>query len=118
VSSESLPLIDVVSYNLKKTIWGSKDVNLANILIPKFDANWDKPSLIDVFKVEDPRLHKALNIAEFITTFGEYKQVMGMKFPERRMEFDRYEANIVDISNVYGQKFYEYHQGSRSSGRL
>ncbi|CAC5416016.1 unnamed protein product [Mytilus coruscus] len=27
----------------------------------------------------------------------------------RRIELDRYEANIIDIYNVYGAKFYDYH---------
>ena len=32
-----------------------------------------------------------------------------MKFADRRVELGRYEANIVEISNVHGAKFYDYH---------
>lgn len=109
VPSEALPLIDVVSESLKKKIWDGKDVNLASLLIPKFEASKESLSILDAFQPEDPRLHKSLNIAEFITAFGKYKRVMCMKYPERQVELDRYEANIIQISNVYGHKFYEYH---------
>ena len=34
---------------------------------------------------------------------------MCQSFPERREELDKYEAIIVEIYNVYGDKFYEYH---------
>ena len=34
---------------------------------------------------------------------------MCLKFPERRVELDRCEATIIDIFNVYGPKFYDYH---------
>jgi hypothetical protein len=31
-------------------------------------------------------------------------------FPERKEELDKYEAIIVEIYNVYGDKFYEYYK--------
>lgn len=34
---------------------------------------------------------------------------MCQRFPERSVELDRCEANLVDIRNVYGSKFYDYH---------
>ncbi|CAG2201868.1 unnamed protein product [Mytilus edulis] len=34
---------------------------------------------------------------------------MCSKFTNRRIELDRYEANIIDIYNVYGAMFYDYH---------
>lgn len=34
---------------------------------------------------------------------------MCLKLPERRVELDRCEATIIDIFNVYGPKFYDYH---------
>ncbi|VDI33739.1 Hypothetical predicted protein [Mytilus galloprovincialis] len=34
---------------------------------------------------------------------------MCLKFTNRRIELDRYEANIIDIYNVYGAIFYDYH---------
>lgn len=35
---------------------------------------------------------------------------MSQAFPNRREELDMYEANIIDIFNVYGDRFYEYHK--------
>ena len=35
---------------------------------------------------------------------------MCQSFPERREELDKYKAIIVEIYNVYGDKFYEYHK--------
>jgi hypothetical protein len=64
---------------------------------------------LNVLETVDPRLYKSLTISEFITAFGKYKRIMCVKFPERRVELDRYEGNIVEISNVYGPKFYDYH---------
>lgn len=34
---------------------------------------------------------------------------MCLKFPNRRIELDRYEATMVELSNIYGFKFYDYH---------
>ncbi|XP_021362995.1 uncharacterized protein LOC110456530 [Mizuhopecten yessoensis] len=64
---------------------------------------------ITINETEDPRLAKSLTISEFITAFGKYKRKVCKKAPHRRIELDRYEANIVEISNVYGRKFYDYH---------
>lgn len=109
VPSESLLHLDIVSEKLRKKIWEGKDVNMAELLIPKFES--DKPNniTINLIKQEDQRLHRRLSIAEFITAFGKYKRVMCQRYPERRVELDRYEAIIVDIHNVYGGKFYDYH---------
>uniref|UniRef100_A0A8W8NNI0 Uncharacterized protein n=1 Tax=Magallana gigas TaxID=29159 RepID=A0A8W8NNI0_MAGGI len=35
---------------------------------------------------------------------------MSQAFQNRREELDMYEANIIDIFNVYGDRFYEYHK--------
>ena len=109
VPLECIPHVDIVSDVLKKKIWEGKDINLAALLIPKFDdKNHNEPSpagLTVNLNQEDSRLAKSLNISEFITAFGKYKRMMYMKFPEKRVELDRYEANIVDISNVYGGNF-------------
>lgn len=85
-------------------------MNLAELLIPKYESQPQKSNItINLIKNEDPRLHKQLSIAEFITAFGRYKRVMCQRLPERCVELDRYEANVVDIHNVYGSKFYDYH---------
>ena len=115
VPLENLPHIDVVPERLKKNIWEGKDINLATLLIPKVEkkSNEDMESnghnITINLNNEDPRLLKSLTLSEFITAFGKYKRVMFMKYHERRIELDRYEANIVDIANVYGNKFYDYH---------
>ena len=112
VPLESITHIDVVPENIKKKIWEGKDINLASLLIPKTEQAKDDNEhgiTVHFHNEEDPRLLKKLSITEFITIFGKYKRVMCTKYPERRVELDRYEANIVDLSNVYGHKFYDYH---------
>lgn len=75
-------------------------MNMAELLIPKFES--DKPNniTINLIKQEDQRLHRRLSIAEFITAFGKYKRVMCQRYPERRVQLDRYEA-IKSISITY-----------------
>ncbi|CAG2185624.1 unnamed protein product [Mytilus edulis] len=101
-------------YVMMKRIWEGKYVNLAALLIPKHEADKNivqqQGSItVNLSNHEDTRLLKSLTISEFITAFGKYKRVMCSKFPNRRIELDRYEANIIDIYNVYGAKFYDYH---------
>ena len=106
-SPEELPQMDLVSESLRKRIIEGKDINLASLLIPYFEidlATSDKKEKFDM------RLKRSLSITEFITAFGRYKRIMCQAFPRRREELDRYEANIVEISNVYGEKFYEEHK--------
>ncbi|CAC5393080.1 unnamed protein product [Mytilus coruscus] len=106
VPSECIPHVDIVSEVIKKRIWEGKDVNLAALLIPKHEADKNivqQGSItVNLSNHEDTRLLKSLTISEFITAFGKYKRVMCSKFPNRRIELDRYE--IIDIS-----KFYDYH---------
>ncbi|VDI16884.1 Hypothetical predicted protein [Mytilus galloprovincialis] len=35
---------------------------------------------------------------------------MSKAYPERRVELDAYEEDIIDISNFYGSKYYDYHK--------
>ena len=42
-----------------------------------------------------------MTIAEVLTAFGKYKRGMCPAFLNRRDELDSYEANIIDIYNVY-----------------
>ena len=112
---ENLPHIDVVPERLKKNIWEGKDINFASLLIPnvKQKSNEDLESNDHYITInltnEDPRLLKSLTPGKFITACRRYKRVMFMKYHERCIELDRYEANIVGIANVYGSKFYDYH---------
>ena len=99
---EDLPQMDLLSPSLRKSIIEGKDVNLASLLIPYYE--------LETKDKEDARLKKSLSISEFVTAFGKYKRVMCQAFPNRREELDCYEANIISIYNVYGDKFYEYHK--------
>lgn len=103
---EDLPQMDLISPSLRKNIVEGKDVNLASLLIPYFEV---RPSEKEKEK-DDYRLKRNLTISEFLTSFGKYKRVMSHAFPNRREELDMYEANIIDIFNVYGDRFYEYHK--------
>ncbi|CAC5360687.1 unnamed protein product [Mytilus coruscus] len=58
----------------------------------------------------DIRLNRTLTIQEFIKAFAKYKRIMSKAYPERRAELDAYEEDIIDISNFYGSKYYDYHK--------
>ena len=60
--------------------------------------------------MKDPRLQKNITIEEFIVAFHKYKRIHCTRFPWRQAELDQYETNIVEISRVFGSKFYEYHK--------
>ena len=104
--SESLPFVDTVFPSIRRAIIEGRDVNLASLLIPYYHG----PSLSDDKPKNDPRLHKNLNLGEFIQAFGIYKSIMCESFPQRRQELDLYERDIVDMAQKYGKAFYEYHK--------
>jgi hypothetical protein len=58
----------------------------------------------------DLRLNRQLTIQEFILAFGKYKRLMTTAFPARKSELDAYEEDVIEISNFYGHKFYDYHK--------
>ena len=103
---EDLPQMDLISPSIRKNIVEGKDINLATLLIPYYEVHTSEKEK----EKEDLRLKRNLTIAEFLTAFGKYKRVMCQAFPNRRDELDSYEANIIDIYNVYGERFYEYHK--------
>ncbi|CAG2204546.1 unnamed protein product [Mytilus edulis] len=99
----------------KKQIIDGKDVNLASLLIP----NYETPQIhsvaangleLNISGKPDPRLNRKLTIQEFIKAFGKFKRVMSSVYPDRRAELDAYEDEIIDISNFYGDRFYDYHK--------
>ena len=117
VASESLPEVETVSATLKTAILDGKDVNLASLLIPHFDlgeysryAGGDgSPHLLRPLS-SDPRLNRNLTLAEFISAFNKYRNVM-CEVWDRRKELDAYEAIVVGIaSRIEGTAFYEYHK--------
>ena len=60
--------------------------------------------------IKMPRLNRSLSIEEFIVAFNKYKLIHCTRHPWRKAELDEYEANIIEISRVYGKKFYQYHK--------
>ncbi|CAC5420918.1 unnamed protein product [Mytilus coruscus] len=115
VRSDDFPNVDIVSTGLQKQIIQGKDINLASLLIPSFESPQSQTILahsmeINVGNKPDPRLNRQLTIQEFIKAFGKFKRVMTSAFPGRRFELDAYEEDIIEISNFYGQKFYDYHK--------
>lgn len=101
---ESVGQLDYVSDSVRTKILEGKYVNLASLLIPEYE-------LIKESKAKkDPRLEKNLTIEEFIIAFHKYKRIHCRRYPWRKPELDQYEANMVEISRMYGQKFYEYHK--------
>lgn len=115
IRSDDFPNVDIVSGSIQKQIIQGKDVNLASLLIPKFESPQSHSVTSDGIEFNvtgkpDPRLNRQLTIQEFILAFGKYKRVMNTAFPGRRSELDAYEEDIIEISNFYGQKFYDYHK--------
>ena len=109
-SQESFPFIETIPPKLRQSNVEGKDVNLANLIMPTI------PSLNETDDGKgkskpDPRLARMLTIEEFISAFGIYINIMCEHFPQRRVELDLYERDIVDMSTRYGgTAFYEYHK--------
>ena len=117
----SLPQRHVVPRNIKEDIWRGKDVNLAILLLPlrerQLAKNVSTPRAITIgdevlslkpFK--DSRLTQNLTIQEFMRAFDIFKNIMCERYPQRRIELDQYQTNILEISNRFPAFiFYEYH---------
>ena len=115
VRSDEYSNVDIISPSIQKQIIDGKDVNLASLLIP----NYETPQVhsvaangleLNISGKPDPRLNRKLTIQEFIKAFGKFKRVMSSVYPDRRAELDAYEDEIIDISNFYGDRFYDYHK--------
>ncbi|XP_021356784.1 uncharacterized protein LOC110452522 isoform X2 [Mizuhopecten yessoensis] len=115
VSPENLPMLDLVSAPLRKQIIEGRDINLASLLIPEYEVSQCRTILTDGLSLnlrapQDPRLSRQLGISEFITAFGKYKRILSAEFPYKRDQLDKYEAIIIELHNMFGDKFYEYHR--------
>ena len=115
VRSDSFTNVDIVSPNIQRNIIAGKDINLATLLMPNYEAPQTHSVTADEIKVNlsnkpDPRLNKSLTIQEFIQAFGKYKRIMYSVYPERREELDAYEDDIIKIHSFFGEKFYSYHK--------
>ena len=117
VASENLPEVETVSATLRNAILDGKDVNLASLLIPNFDlgeysryAGGDGSQHLLRPLSSDPRLNRNLTLAEFISAFNKYRNVM-CEVWDRRKELDGYEAIVVSIgTKIQGTAYYEYHK--------
>ena len=96
---------DYVSESLREKIVNGKYVNMVLLLIPEFEQHKDKKD-----RYRDARLNRSLSIDEFIVAFEKYKRIHCTSHPWRKAELDQYESNIIELSRVYGRKFYEYHK--------
>lgn len=101
---ESVGHIDYVTDSIRNKIIEGKYVNLATLLIPEYELLKESKAM------KDPRLNRNLTIEEFIIAFQKYKRIHCSRYPWRQMELDKYETNLVEMSRMYGQKFYEYHK--------
>ena len=115
VRSDSYSNVDIVAPSVQKNIIEGKDVNLGAPLIPNFEDPLTNSIIADGLHVNmankpDPRLNRHLSIQEFIQAFGKFKRIMCNAYPERREELNAYEADIINIHNFHGLKFYDHHK--------
>ena len=115
IRSDSFIHVDIISPNLQKDILEGKDINLATLLIPFYDCPTKYSVVANGIEVNvtgkpDIRLNRRLSIQEFIRAFGKYKRVITSVFDYRGIERDAYEDDIIDIHNLFGDKFYDYHK--------
>ncbi|CAC5419421.1 unnamed protein product [Mytilus coruscus] len=106
VRSDSFSNVDIISPTLQKQIIEGKDINLASLLIPKYECPQTNNILANGIELyvsgkPDPRLNRKLFLQEFIRAFGKYKRVMTTVFPDRRAELDAYQDDIIDICNFF-----------------
>ena len=121
--SDSFINVDIVSPNIQRNIIAGKDINLATLLMPNYEAPQTHSVTADEIKVNlsnkpDPRLNKNLTIQEFIQAFGKYKRIMWSVYPERREEFFRREIiqlpqailskSCIDLKGETDQSGLEY----------
>ena len=104
IHPEQIRNIDFVTETVRDKILSGKYVNLATLLIPEYTDQLKK----DTYR--DARLNRSLSIEEFIVAFNKYKRIHCTRHAWRKAELDAYEASIIEISRVYGKKFYEYHK--------
>ena len=102
---EQIKHTDFVSESLKEKIVSGKYVNMVLLLIPEYEQMKENKD-----RYRDARLNRSLSIEEFIVAFGKYKRIHCISHPWRKAELDAYESYVIDISRVYGRKFYEYHK--------
>ncbi|CAG2214500.1 unnamed protein product [Mytilus edulis] len=115
VSSGMFPHVQAVAPNVRKQILEGKYINLATLLnnqenVQDYKTVDESDGSVLLIKHRDPRLQRNLSIQEFLEAFNIYKNIICEK-QDRRIEFDMYIQDIIDISARYkGPVFYEYHK--------
>ena len=116
VPAERYRNVEVVSTQLRNQIIAGKDINLALLLIPNNESTSeyrrvDFDGVEYVMKPGDPRLAKSLTLGEFTMAFSRHKNIVCEALPNRRVELDQYERDIVEMANQFGgTRFYDYHK--------
>ncbi|CAG2199079.1 unnamed protein product [Mytilus edulis] len=115
VSSGMFPHVQAVAPNVRKQILEGKYINLATLLnnqenVQDYKTVDESDGSVLLIKHRDPRLQRNLSIQEFLEAFNIYKNIICEK-QDRRIEFDMYIQDIIDISARYkGPVVYEYHK--------
>ncbi|CAC5368602.1 unnamed protein product [Mytilus coruscus] len=110
VSSGMFPHVQAVAPNVRKQILEGKYINLATLLnnkenVQDYKTVDESDGSVLFIKHRDPRLQRNLSIQEFLEAFNIYKNIICEK-QDRRIEFDMYIQDIIDISARYkGPKF-------------
>lgn len=107
--ADSPPIIEVVSPQLRSDIIAGKNVNVAALLIPGYEAYDELHShhlvlgddVIPLKPLSDSRLSKNLTPEEFIIAFTSYIYIMCEVYPDRRDELGNYMKMIVAMANQY-----------------
>ena len=82
---------------------------MAALLIPYYNGPHADPTVSAKDKL-DPRLNQDLSLSQ-IQAFRIYKNILCEAYPQRRLELDLYECDIVDMATRYqGKDFYDYHK--------
>ena len=108
--------VEVVSTQLRNQIKASKDINLALLLIPNNESTSEyrrvnSDGVEYVMKPGNSRLAKSLTLGEFIMAFSKYKNIVCDALPNRRIELDQYERDIVEMATQFGgTRFYDNHK--------
>ena len=118
VSADSVPHVIIVSPSIRRDIIAGKDINLASLLIPGYKTDLEQTrhlmvgdEVVPLKPLTDTRLHRSLTIQEFLKAFDMYKSVMCDAYPIRRSELDKYQSDVIDMSQRFGGvAFYEYHR--------
>lgn len=119
VPLSSVPKIDLIPKPIKDAILEFKDVNLSVLLLSMdyVEARCyqsGKPEKAEKHYLKllsDARAARPLTLTEFVKGFSTYKRVMLEKHPQRQIELDAYERDIIEMATMFpGYGYYDYHR--------